>query len=226
MRTALLRRTYGVALVTGSSRGIGKAIAIRANLAKDEDVEALAHRSLEAFGQVDILVNNAGVSLPCGQALWQIEARRWDLTMAINVKAPFLLTRLLLPSMISRRRGGIVNISSLSADTDWSVAPGPAGERQRTNPAHCVTKAALERLTVSAAVHVKEHNIAVNALKPSAPTYSEGVGLRLRESDSSAWRSPYAYMTKAALFLARQDAGGVTGGVFLDEELCRRYQLT
>jgi NAD(P)-dependent dehydrogenase (short-subunit alcohol dehydrogenase family) len=174
---------------------------------------------------VDILVNNAGISLPYGQPLWEIEARPWDLIMAINVKAPFLLTRLLLPSMISRRSGSIVNISSLSADTDWSVVPGPAGKRQRINPAYCVSKSALERLTISTAVHAKEHNIAVNALKPSAPTYSEGLGLRLRESDSSAWRSPYVYMTKAALFLARQDAGGVTGGVFLDEELCRRYQL-
>ena len=87
------------------------------------------------------------------------------------------------------------------------------------------SKAALERFTRGLAIEVAAQNIAVNALKPSLPTASEGLKFWNRDADPDLWLSPDVYMTKAALFLAMQDGRGVTGEVFDDQSLCQQYGL-
>jgi NAD(P)-dependent dehydrogenase (short-subunit alcohol dehydrogenase family) len=207
-------------------KGGGRAIPVRCDVTREEEIQAMVERALKEFGQIDILVNNAGISLPYDALLWETPVRHWDLLMAVNLRGPFLCLKYALPHMVARRSGSIINISSTAATESVSRSPTKDGRLRLINIPYGVSKAALERLTVGLAVQLRDYNIAVNALKPSGPTFSEGLLYHLRDADLSYWRSPYQFMTKAALFLATQDASGVTGGIFTDEELCNQFNLT
>ena len=89
-----------------------QATAIPVNLAQRADVESLARRAEEAYGRVDILVNNAGVLHTDDYA--QLDLHAIEETIDINLRAPMLLTRLLLPAMIARGEGHVVNVSSVA----------------------------------------------------------------------------------------------------------------
>jgi NAD(P)-dependent dehydrogenase (short-subunit alcohol dehydrogenase family) len=119
--------------------------------------------------------------------------------------------------MMSQRCGSIVNISSRAADFNAPIYVGIA---------YCVAKAAIERFTNALAEEVKEYNIAVNGVKPRKEVSTEGMRWWNPHADYSTWDRPEDFMVKAVLFLAAQDASGITGQVFIDEELCRRYRLT
>ena len=125
----------------------GKAAAVRANVAREEDLVHLAEASLEAFGRVDMLVNNAGISMPYNQLAWEIPAKGWDLLTAINIRAPFRLSSLLLPQMIERGGGSILNISSMAAANNYSGVKDSDGSVNRISVAYGMSKAALERFS-------------------------------------------------------------------------------
>jgi 3-oxoacyl-[acyl-carrier protein] reductase len=90
----------------------GRAVVLPADFADAAQAEALAARALEAFGHVDILVNNAGVAIHA--PVPDIRTDVWELTMAVNLRAPFLLTRALWNHMAERGGGHILNVSSIS----------------------------------------------------------------------------------------------------------------
>lgn len=254
-----------VAVITGSSRGIGKAIAlefareganivvvarsetegklpgtigktaqevealgvqalaIKGDVTKEDDVNNVVSNTLDRFGRIDILVNNAAVGyyLP----LMDTPAKHWDLVMEINVKGPFLLIKAIVPWMTKQKSGSIINISSSAANDIFSRLERPGGERRLVGSLYGASKLALERISVGLAEELKGANIAVNALKPSMPTYSEGVSFWNPDVPASAFRSPSLYMTKAAVFLAMQDATGISGQVFFDDELCQKFNI-
>jgi 3-oxoacyl-[acyl-carrier protein] reductase len=173
-------------LVTGASRGIGAACARRfaragdrvallarpsAHLAAlgreleavtvecDLGEEAQIHAALDAVersvGPVDVLVNNAGI-------VHRHEVRGhatadWDRVMAVNLRAPFLLARGVLPGMLARGAGRIVNVASISA---VSGTPGLA--------AYCASKAGLLGLTRALAAEVKAKGVVVTAVSPGS----------------------------------------------------------
>ena len=110
------------------------------------------------FGAIDILVNNAGVLTPLGYD-WEVDADEWWRTFEINVRGPFLCTQAVLPGMMMRKRGRIVNISSVAAHT---VHP--------YGTAYCASKAALSHMTHLFAESVKEFGICVFALSPGGPS--------------------------------------------------------
>src|SRR3990170_2403766 len=87
-----------------------RALAISADVTNEEQVQAMASRTLEEFGQVDILVNNAGISFPA--PFHQTPLKRWDLVMNVNLRGPVMCTQAFLPSMMERRSGSIINVSS------------------------------------------------------------------------------------------------------------------
>ncbi len=198
----------------------GQALAIKCDVSNEDEVNSMVSRTLNRFGRVDILVNNAAVGYY--MPLMETPLKHWDLVMRVNVRGPFLCIKAVVPKMIEQKGGSILNISSVSVEDVFSRIERPGGGRRTSGSLYGASKAALERITRGLAEELKGANIAVNALKPVKPTYSEGVTFWNPDIPASAFRSPYLYMTKAAVVLAAQDATGITGGVFLDEELCRK----
>ena len=127
---------------------------IAAELADPAEVERLAREALAAAGEIDILVNNAGIAR-LGPAL-ELDAAAWDETMAVNLRAPFLLARALAPGMIRRRRGKIVNVSSQAG----TIA-------MEEHVAYSASKAALDAMTRGLMIEWARHDVQVNSICPT-----------------------------------------------------------
>jgi len=112
----------------------GSAVAIPCDVAQEEQVEALVKRTLEEVGPIDMLINNAGVFIT-GQVTC-FSTADFDRVMAMNLRGPFLLCKQVLPGMVKRRLGNIVNISSSSAISN-----------EPDSPVYGPSKAALDKLT-------------------------------------------------------------------------------
>ncbi len=95
----------------------GTALAVQTDLGKEESCIHLVAKAREAYGPVDILVNNAAVSY--FQPVKDLTERQWDVSWAVGPRAMFILSREVLPDMIKRRSGAIVNVSSVAA-----IGPG------------------------------------------------------------------------------------------------------
>jgi citronellol/citronellal dehydrogenase len=151
----------------------GSALALPTNLARDDDVRAMVDRTVEAFGGVDILVNNAAITFP-GDL--EMEMKRFDLVLAVDLRAPLIAIQAAVPAMRAHGGGRIVNVSSAAA---LNYVPELM--------AYGMAKIALEHLTVSAAAQLREHAIAVNTFRIDLPVASEGFVANFPEMDHSDW---------------------------------------
>ena len=202
----------------------GKAVAVVCNIREEESIREMVNRTLDEYGAVDVLVNNAGIG---GYAPFlQMTLREWDLNMAINLRAPFIACQSVVPIMIEQGGGSIINVSSHAATNIFSSTLGEDHDAgiALIGQAYGASKAALERLTWGLAAELGPHNIAVNALKPLRPVATEGFRFQRPDADFSTWATP-GDMAKATVFLAAQDARGLTGAIVTAEELVRRLGL-
>lgn len=92
--------------------GGGQALGVQADVSREEDVDRIVRSTIDHYGSVDILVNNAAID--GGDAIHEHSVAEWDQIMAVNLRAPFLLCRAVLPIMRAREEGHIINISSES----------------------------------------------------------------------------------------------------------------
>jgi citronellol/citronellal dehydrogenase len=191
----------------------GYALPVRCDITSEDSVGEMVKRVLDELGRIDILVNNAGTAFP--KAIVETPLKRWELVLKVNLTGAFLCTKAVLPAMIERKSGSIINITSIDAIARSSGFTGAA---------YGVSKAALERFTWSTAAEVGKYNIAVNALKPREGIETEGLMAVSRGIGRERWESPEKFI-KAAIFLAQQDASGITGTVASDEEYCLWHGL-
>jgi len=193
-------------------RALGvKALAVRTDVSDEASVEQMVGKTLDEFGRIDILVNNAAVAWY--PPLWETPTKRWDLVIGVNLRGTFLCTKAVLPALMKQKSGSIINISSRGADI---------GRGTLTGIAYGSTKAAIERFSNVLGQDIKPYNIAVNSIKPRAAVATEGMIFNNPGRDYSSWDKPDDFMVKAIVFLAGQDASGVTAEVLIDDELCRK----
>ncbi|MGZ7032189.1 MAG: SDR family NAD(P)-dependent oxidoreductase [Thermoanaerobaculia bacterium] len=180
-----------VAVVTGASSGIGRAvaetllargavvaifarsmeklasittahrdrmIAVAGDIAEAADVDRLFREVESKLGVATILVNNAGMIDP-GRIV-DVTPERWDRMFAVNVRGAFLATRRALPGMIAKRRGAIVNVSSISG------VPGP--EKFPGFASYNSSKAALIAMTEAVAVELRGSGVRINSVSPGS----------------------------------------------------------
>lgn len=152
---AVGRDAEGLNAVAKAVKAAGRiCIPISADMGTPEGPVKAAKEALAAFGTIDILVNNAGVALL--DPLLDATVADWDMTMAVNLRAPFLLARELAPGMIARKRGKIINVSSQA---------GIAGLPD--HGAYCASKGGLNMLTKVMTVEWARHNIQINSVCPT-----------------------------------------------------------
>ena len=151
----------------------GEAIAVRADLAQADDRQRLVSEVVDRLGPVDILVNDAAITYLSPVA--EFSEKRWRLMFEVQVRAPFELAQLVLPSMRARGRGAILNISSRSAV--HPVGP-PFDELHATGgwSVYGMCKAALNRFTTALAAEVYVDGVVVNSLAPWDNVATPGAG--------------------------------------------------
>ncbi len=154
--------------------GIGKILAITANLSEAAEVSAMTDQVIDGFGAIDALINNAGGS-GSEQAtdIEDVTEEIWDHVVGINLKSAFLCCQAAAPHMKARRYGRIVNFSS-------GIAKG-IGQPQATGGAvlpYASSKAGILGLTYTLAKMLAPHNILVNAIVPGFMLTEEGTRVR------------------------------------------------
>jgi 2-deoxy-D-gluconate 3-dehydrogenase len=152
---AVGRDASGLAEVSAAVKALGRrCVTITADMGSVEGPVKAAKEALAAFGTIDILVNNAGVAL-LGH-LTEATVEDWDATMAVNLRAPFLLAREVVPGMIAQKQGKIINVSSQAG-----IAALDA------HGAYCASKGGLNMLTKVMTVEWAKHNIQINTVCPT-----------------------------------------------------------
>lgn len=128
------------------------ALAVQAEVKSAASIQNLIDRTIEEFGRIDVLINNASVWLKA--PFEEITEAEWDLSLAINLKGPFLASQKVVPMMRAQKQGLIINITDLSAFQTWSDYAH-----------HAASKAGLVSLTKSMAFELAPE-IRVNAIAP------------------------------------------------------------
>jgi NAD(P)-dependent dehydrogenase (short-subunit alcohol dehydrogenase family) len=212
----LFARRGAAVIVTGrdTHRGAQTVAAIEAEGGRAEfiaadlnDIESV-RRLAEQAGEVDVLVNNAAALAPRPTLEQDVES--FDMMFDVDVRAPFFLTAALLPKMIARGSGAIVNISSMGASVGVPFAPATAA-----------AKAALESFTRSWAAAFGANGIRVNTVAPGPTRTDSAIGTfgdafeQLASATLLGRTADPTEIAEAIVFLASPQASYLTGATVL-----------
>ena len=173
----------------------GTVLAVRCDITEEEDVDAMVQKVLAEWGTIDIMLNSGAVILYT--KIIDTTFKRWELIHRVNLHGSFLLSRAVLPHMIEKRSGNIIQLTSGGA---YGTGGGHYGS----------TKAGLERFCAALAAEVKEYNIPVNCLNPGAVKTEGAVFGRPADFDWSTHVTPIE-CGPVAIYMANQTAGAMTG---------------
>jgi 3-oxoacyl-[acyl-carrier protein] reductase len=132
-----------------------RALTLPTDLANEDEAAGAVEQAVEAFGRIDVLVNAAGTDTP--GTVEELDVEGWDRTLAVNLRAPFLLSKAAFPHMREAGGGTIVNVSSVAGKKGWANAS-----------AYCASKFGLTGFTEALAEEGKEHGIRAIVLYPGA----------------------------------------------------------
>jgi NAD(P)-dependent dehydrogenase (short-subunit alcohol dehydrogenase family) len=155
----------------------------------EDSVKDFVGDAIKKFGRIDVLVNNAGV-MTRPVPITQLEVKKWDYTIAVNLRGPFLVTKSVLPVMIEQKSGSIINVSSM------------VGRGAYANfIAYATSKWGLEGFTQTLAAEARSSNIRVNSVEPGY------VSTKLTGYNGSQPES----VTDVFVYLASDQANGISG---------------
>ncbi|MBX3443657.1 MAG: glucose 1-dehydrogenase [Planctomyces sp.] len=190
----------------------GRACAATGDVSEEADARAIVQTALDAFGALDILVNNAGIIRRDDVASGTVDD--WDRVIAVNLRGPYLMSRLALPHLQSRGGGVILHTGS-----GWGLRGGTRAA------SYCASKGAIVNLTRAMAIDHAADGIRVNCVCPgdTATPLLEGEALQLG-ADPRAFLQAAAdrplgrvgqpeEIAEAFLFLASDRASFITGAI-------------
>jgi NAD(P)-dependent dehydrogenase (short-subunit alcohol dehydrogenase family) len=186
----------------------GEAIFVPVDVSDSAQVQRLVDTTLQAYGGIDILVNNAGILL-FGTAL-DTSLQDWERVIAINLTGTFLLSKAVLPHMIARGGGSIVNLTSSTGAHDAAA----------NTVAYVTSKGGVALLTRAMAIDHAKHNVRVNAVAPG-PTDTPMLRDAMSPEQLDAFAATFPMgrlgrpeeLARAILFLASDEASFVTGAI-------------
>jgi len=206
----------GLDSLAGEIQGFGRSVlTLVGDVSRAADAERFVAEALARFGRVDVLVNNAAA--PHGadrRLLWEVPEEAWDLVLDVNLKGTFLMSRAVIPPMLSRRAGRIINMASVS---------GKRGTARRG--AYTASKFGVIGLTQAMAQELAALGITVNAICPGSVDTSRRESTSRRER-ALAERDPSAPVlglpptgriarpddiARLALFFASEQCDHITG---------------
>jgi NAD(P)-dependent dehydrogenase (short-subunit alcohol dehydrogenase family) len=174
-------------------------LSLGGDITVEDDVNNVVNKSLEKFGKIDVLVNNAGVTSQ--DSFDKMTYKRWRLILSVNLDGTYLCSKVVLPHMIEKKSGMIINVSSILA------------LQIRMNIAYGVTKAAVERLTKGLAREVRrETGIAITCIRPYFVKTEVVMGF-MEGRDTSDFEEPIIWQKYPAM-LAAAKPEEVTGKIF------------
>ena len=182
----------------------GEALVVPTDVTQADAVETLVNRTLEAYGQIDILVNNAGIGV--FETVADSDPEAWTQVVASNLKSTYLCSKYVLPSMLARQSGQIINVLSIAAKVAF-----------KASSAYCAAKAGALAFTKVLAEEVRSENIRVTAVSPGSvdtPFWTEIEG----HPDLNLMLKP-EHVAETILFVATQPAGIVTDEIVVTPPL-------
>lgn len=193
-----------------------RAHVVKTDVSNEDQVNAMVDATIKEFGRVDILVNNAGVVGPTAPVA-DVTREQWDEVLAINLTGAFLCARAVIPHMLERRSGSIINIASIAGKLAYAL-----------RSPYAVSKWGMLGLSRTLAQELGEYNIRVNAIcpGPTAGDRMRGVIARrakelgraeaevektyLQSTALKNWVDP-ANVAAAVVFLASAEGSSITG---------------
>ncbi len=186
-------------------RAMGRrAVALPCDVTDSDAIKGVVETAEKDLGPIDVLINNAGYAH--FQPVAELPTDEWRRTLEVNLTGPFLCIQAVLPGMMERQRGRIINISSMAG-----VKPYPE------QGAYCASKHGLNGLTKVLAMEMREYNIGVHSICPGGLD-TELTRKAMPDRDKSDWMTP-ADVAHAAVYLATQSPRAAT-----DEILLRRFE--
>jgi NAD(P)-dependent dehydrogenase (short-subunit alcohol dehydrogenase family) len=175
-----------------------KTLSMGGDITIEADVDTVVKKALEKFGKIDILVNNAGVTAQ--DSFLNLPYRRWRLILSVNLDGVFVCTKAVLPHMIEKKSGMVINVSSILA------------KEIRMNIAYGVTKAGVERFTMGVAREMRrELGIAITCVRPYFVKTDVVMGF-MEGQDTSNFEEAIIWQKYPAM-VAASDPQKVTGKI-------------